>query len=142
MRHSRSPLGFRLALVVAALLTFATLLVAFTATNTVPSTRAGQSLQATGAADVEPAVCKQNGVVATAIIGGVANSTVNGTNGDDLMLADSGASETLNGVRGNDCLVAGSGGDTLVGGSGGGTNVCVKNGNTNVTTKQCTVVAP
>jgi Ca2+-binding RTX toxin-like protein len=132
----------RLAVVAAVLALVGGIVYAFTATNTVPATQAGQSSQATGAANLAPAGCISRGVVPANIIVGVPNSTVNGSSAVNLMLATNGANETLNGGKGSDCLVAGSGGDTLNGGVAGGTNVCIKNGNANVTTTRCTVVLP
>jgi Ca2+-binding RTX toxin-like protein len=132
----------RLGLVVAVLALAGGIVFAFTATNTVPSSQAGQSSQATGAADLAPAACISRGVVPTNIIIGVANSTVTGNNSVNLMLATNGGNETLNGGKGSDCLVAGSGGVTLNGGVAGGTNVCIANGNTGVTFQRCTVQLP
>lgn len=133
---------WRLALLAAVLALVGGIVFAFTATNTVPASQAGQSSQGTGAAQIAPAACISRGVVPTTIIVGVPNSTVTGNAGVNLMLATNGARETLNGGKGSDCLVAGSGGDTLNGGVAGGTNVCIANGNGGVTFQRCTVQLP
>jgi Ca2+-binding RTX toxin-like protein len=97
-------------------LTFAIVLVlgivsvayAITATNSVPSTNAGQSSQATGANDLKPAACNWN--LTNLVIG------VTGTAGNDLILG-TGGGQTIRGGGGRDCIIAGAGNDTLQGNS-------------------------
>jgi len=87
---------------------------AYAATNTVPSTRLDQNTFSITANALKPSECAALNL-ATIVSG---SGTLNGTNGNDLILASAGA-DTLNGSAGADCLVAGSGDDTLDGGASG-----------------------
>ena len=104
----------RLSLVVAA--TAALVAVpALTATNAVPTTRAGVQTSAITRNAVKPAACAavdvQNIVVGT-----------DGTAQRDLVLATA-AGTTVRGRNANDCILAGGGDDTVRGDAG--TDVCI-----------------
>lgn len=89
-----------------------------TATNTVPSTRAGVDVLEITADDLKPAVC--NSIRPVFVVRG--SGRVDGSNDDDLILG-SPADDDLRGRQGNDCLIGGAGDDHLNG--GGGKDVCI-----------------
>jgi Ca2+-binding RTX toxin-like protein len=105
---------------------------AFSASNTVPASHAGQSAQSIGAQDIAPPQCAGMGLT-TVITNGA------GTAGNDLVLGTA-VGETLNGNNGNDCLVGGGGDDTLRGGAG--TDVCIGGGGANEKFNQCETTYP
>ena len=86
---------------------------AYATTNTVPQTRMDLDTAAINANALKPSQCAALNL--TSIVSG--SGTVNGTNGNDLILGSAGV-DTLNGANGPDCLMAGSGADTLNGGAG------------------------
>lgn len=63
-----------------------------------------------------PAQCDQN-IAYNLIEGNNSSNVINGTNGNDLILAK-GGSDKVDGKGGNDCIVGGAGSDKLVGGNG------------------------
>jgi Ca2+-binding RTX toxin-like protein len=79
---------------------------AFSATNTVPGTRAWKSTPVAITADtLKPSAC--SGITLTTIVQGVT-----GTSGNDLLLATS-AADTISAGAGNDCILAGGGNDSI-----------------------------
>jgi Ca2+-binding RTX toxin-like protein len=110
----------------------ALLVFAFSASNTVPVSHAGQSVRSIGAQDIAPPECAGMGLT-TVITNGA------GSAGNDLVLGTA-AGETLNGNNGNDCLVGGGGDDFLKGGSG--TDVCIGGGGANEKFNQCETTYP
>ena len=93
------------------------LAVAVTATNVVPSSRAGSSTGAPPTAnELKPAAC--DALDLTIIVSGGGG----GGNQGALVLGTPG-NDTLVGASGNDCLVGGAGNDRLIG--NGGTDVCI-----------------
>ena len=87
----------------------------WTATNTVASSKASNTSNASTATQLAPAACKGMGL--TAVLVGSPNAT--GGGGAELILG-TGAANTLSGGGGRDCIVAGAGNDTLNGGGPGG----------------------
>jgi Ca2+-binding RTX toxin-like protein len=99
----------------AAALTFV-LAVAVTATNVVPSSRAGSTIGAAPTAnELKPAACAALNLttISTGGGGGSQSALVLGTSGNDSLV----------GAAGDDCLVGGAGNDRLNGGPG--TDVCI-----------------
>src|SRR5664280_1587483 len=74
---------------------------------------------------------KCTGSYANTIVGSPSNTTVTGTNNNDLIFAF-GANYTVNGFEGNDCLDAGDGNNSLTDGNGSDT-VVAGNGSNNIT---------
>jgi Ca2+-binding RTX toxin-like protein len=105
---------------------------AFSASNTVPASHAGQSARPIGAQDIAPPQCAGMGLT-TVVTNGA------GSAGNDLVLGTA-ASDTLNGNNGNDCLVGGGGDDFLKGGAG--TDVCIGGGGANEKFNQCETTYP
>ena len=97
--------------------TVAALGTAFGATNTVPSTRLTQTVQATTANTLKPSTC--SAITLTAKVTG--SGTIAGTAAAELLVGGA-AVDTMTGANGNDCLIGGAGNDSLNG--GGGTDVC------------------
>ena len=104
----------RAAVVVA---TIAALGTAFGATNTVPGTNVGQTVQTTTANTLKPSTC--SALTLTAKVTG--SGTIAGTGAAELIVGGA-AVDTMTGANGNDCLIGGAGDDSLTG--GGGTDVC------------------
>jgi Ca2+-binding RTX toxin-like protein len=105
---------------------------AFSASNTVPASYAGQSARSIGAQDLAPPQCAGMGLT-TVVTNGA------GTAGNDLVLGTA-VGETLNGNNGNDCLVGGGGDDFLKGGAG--TDVCIGGGGATEKFNQCETTYP
>jgi Ca2+-binding RTX toxin-like protein len=122
----------RIAAIAAGVALVALLALAFSATNTVPSSNAGSNQRATGAQDIAPAECAGMGLTTV-------NTNGNGGTGNDLVLGTA-VGETLNGNNGNDCLLGGGGDDTLRGGAG--TDVCIGGGGANEKYNQCETQYP
>ncbi len=89
-----------------------------TATNSVPSTRAGVEVLQVAADNLKPADCSWLRPLYVT----VGSGDVTGTKDDDLLVG-SPADDELKGRQGDDCLVGGAGKDTLDG--GGGNDVCI-----------------
>ncbi len=89
-----------------------------TATNTVPSTRAGVEVLQVAADDLKPSQCAW--LRPLYVIAG--SGTITGTKADDLLVGST-ADDELKGRQGDDCLVGGAGDDVLDG--GGGNDVCI-----------------
>lgn len=123
--------GHLVAIAVGAVL-LALLVFAFTASNTVPASHAGQSVRSIGAQDIAPPECAGMGLttVVTSGAGGAGNDLVLGT----------AVGETLAGKGGNDCLVGGGGDDFLRGGAG--TDVCIGGGGAKEKFNQCETTYP
>jgi len=103
---------------------------AFTATNTIPSSRIGQQQFPIDANALKPSACSALNL--TTVVAGA-----NGTAGNDLILGPSTAS-TLNGNGGIDCIVGGGGNDTINGNGNAPANndVCIGGPGTD-TFKKC-----
>jgi Ca2+-binding RTX toxin-like protein len=121
-----------LAAITAGVLLLALLAFAFSASNTVPASHAGQSARPIGAQDIAPPQCAGMGLT-TVVTNGA------GSAGNDLVLGTA-ASDTLNGNNGNDCLVGGGGDDFLK--AGAGTDVCIGGGGANEKFNQCETTYP
>jgi len=105
------------------------LAVAVTATNVVPSSRAGSSTGAPPTAnELKPAACASLNL--TIILSGGGG----GGNQGALVLGTSG-NDTLVGASGNDCLVGGGGNDRLIGNAG--TDVCIGGSGTDTFHPSC-----
>ena len=92
--------------------------VALTASNAVPSSRASNSANASTADQKKPASC--NAIALTTVLAG--NGIINGTNANELVVGGAGV-DTIDGAAGNDCIVGGGGNDALRGSQG--TDVCI-----------------
>jgi len=90
-----------------------------TATNSVPNTKLGATTLVTGVTELRPYVC--SGVAVTTLVTGT-GTTLNGTNGSDLILAKANT-RNIDGKGGSDCIVGGSGARSIKGGSGN--DVCI-----------------
>src|SRR4051812_37697235 len=88
---------------------------AFTAANTVPTSRVGNPTESATAEKLKPSSC--SGITLTTIIVGLTGGA-----GNDLVLGTS-AGESLDGGTGNDCILGGAGNDTIDGNQG--TDVCI-----------------
>jgi Ca2+-binding RTX toxin-like protein len=121
-----------LAAIAVGVVLLALLVFAFTASNTVPASHAGQSAWSIGAQDLAPTQCAGMGLT-TVVTNGA------GTAGNDLVLGTA-VGETLNGNNGNDCLVGGGGDDFLK--AGAGKDVCIGGGGANERFNQCETTYP
>jgi Ca2+-binding RTX toxin-like protein len=92
-------------------------IVAATAANSVPGSRASLRTSTINAQALKPDQCAA--LTLTAIVRGT--GSFSGTNAAELLLGG-GAQDTIAGSGGNDCLVAGGGNDSMNGGTG--TDVC------------------
>lgn len=88
-------------------------MIAMTAANSVPVTRAGVSARTINADALKPAGCAA--ITLTALVTGT--GIVGGTAASELILTGAGI-DTPSGNDGNDCIVAGGGSDTVSGGNG------------------------
>jgi hypothetical protein len=88
---------------------------AFTASNVVPASHAGQDTRAITADNLKPTICASIAVAGVRTSGGE-------TNANDLMLGTAGIDD-LKGSGGDDCILGGDGVDTLSG-QGGGNDIC------------------
>ena len=91
---------------------------AVAATNTVPATRVTDQIRSVGVNDLKPSACAALSLT-NLIIGA---GTINGTNGNDLILGSS-SIDTIDGLDGDDCILGGGGDDLITGGPG--TDVCI-----------------
>ena len=103
---------------------------ALTAGNTVPATNVGLVRQPIATDDLKPAACA--GMTLTNLVTG--SGTVNGTNGNDLILGGAG-NDSINGKAGDDCILGGGGNDTLYGDSG--TDVCIGGSGNDILDDSC-----
>ncbi len=106
----------RLAVGGGAMLAVASTATAFTASNTVPATKAGRQQFTINAEALKPAACA--GITLTAIVTG----GVNGTAAAELVLGTA-VANNFSGAGGNDCILGGGGDDTIAGGAG--IDVCI-----------------
>jgi Ca2+-binding RTX toxin-like protein len=109
---------FRIVTAGLALLILISVVTAVAATNTVSSTKVTNQGFPIGVNNLKPSACA--GIVLSALITG--SVTINGTNGNDLILGRSGI-DTVNGLDGNDCILGGGGADIINGGNGN--DVCI-----------------
>lgn len=91
---------------------------AFAAGITIPSSNIGYQYIPVTVNDLKPSAC--NGITLTQIISG--SGTLTGTSGNDLIIGSSGI-DTIDGLGGDDCILGGSGDDSLTGNDG--TDVCL-----------------
>ncbi len=112
------PTPLRLSIVGLIALIIISSVTAVAATNTVPATRATDQSRSVGVNDLKPSACAALSL--TNLITGT--GTINGTNGNDLILGSSGV-DTIEGRIGNDCILGGGGNDSINGGAG--TDVCI-----------------
>ena len=98
-------------------LVLVSLVFVLTATNTVPSSRAGHSSRPIAANDLKPPEC--SAITLTNKVAG--SGTINGTGAGDLVAGSAGI-DTMNGRNGSDCILGGGGDDSIDG--AGGTDVC------------------
>jgi hypothetical protein len=91
---------------------------ALAATNSVPTSKAGNDVTAITVDQKKPKpTC--DGITVTVLVTGGGS----GGNGDDLVVGTAAANTNLRGMNGNDCIHGGGGNDTLRG--DGGTDVCI-----------------
>jgi Ca2+-binding RTX toxin-like protein len=86
---------------------------AFAAGISVPTSNVGQRSVLVTAEDVKPAACDAQHL--TNIVSGSGNLT--GTAGNDLILGSSGA-DIIDGLDGDDCILGSGGDDSLIGNAG------------------------
>jgi signal peptidase len=120
-RKLAKPLG-----VVGLLIAALTVVTGFTASNTVPVTYAGKSLQTVTDDQLAPVQCRSISLTSTIVMSSAATS-VTGTGSNELILGvNRHGMVNYNGNGGDDCIVAGGGSGTatiLDGGSG--TDICI-----------------
>ena len=104
--------------------------VALTATNVVPTSRAGRSTASITANALKPAACSAISLKGIT----VGSGTFDDTGNSNLVLGSSGV-DTIRGLGGNDCILGGGGDDSLNG--GGGTDVCIGGPGTDTFTATC-----
>lgn len=133
------PVRLRLARIAGLLLVVGiavTLATTFTATNTVPPSKVGRTIQALALSQLAPAEC--SGISLTHLMVAT-TSTTSGTNADDLILGRGTAGVfTLTGNGGTDCLVAGGGASTYNTLNGGYTDICLAPAAAHNTYSKCT----
>jgi len=86
---------------------------AFAAGISVPSSNVGQRSIPITAEDIKPPAC--NSLYLTNIVSG--SGTLTGTSANDLIIGGTGA-DTIDGLGGDDCILGGSGDDVCLGGAG------------------------
>lgn len=91
---------------------------ALAATTVVPSSRAGQNLQAVTANGLKPVVC-----AALNLNGILAGSGTFSDNAQPHLVIGSAGVDSIRGMGGNDCILGGGGNDTLRGDAG--FDVCI-----------------
>jgi Ca2+-binding RTX toxin-like protein len=107
------PVNRVLAVGLAVLIWFS-LISAFAAANTIPTSSLSDTTRAITPDDLKPNQC--NGITLTGKLVWT-SGTLTGTGAAELLLGTGGAN-SINGGGGNDCIVGGGGADTLTGGSG------------------------
>jgi Ca2+-binding RTX toxin-like protein len=110
-----APRQVLVAALVPTVLALALATTAWSASSTVPGSKASRIVQSIGVNDLKPAACA--GITLSTLVVGV-----NGTSSDDLLLGTAGI-DIMNGGAGNDCILGGGGADTIAGGTG--TDVCI-----------------
>ncbi len=111
----------RVPIVILIVLVFASLLSALTASNSIPSSRAGNPSDPVTAEKLKPSQC--DALVLSATVTGSGTFTATGAN--ELVLASANA-DRPDARGGNDCILGGAGNDDLTGGAG--TDVCLGQG--------------
>jgi Ca2+-binding RTX toxin-like protein len=91
---------------------------AFAAGVSVPSSNVGRQSLPVTAEDIKPAACEA--LYLTNIVSG--SGTLTGTAANDLIIGSAGA-DTIDGLGGDDCIISSSGDDLITGGDG--TDVCL-----------------
>lgn len=109
IRAVRGLLALALAIGVGAVLT---------ATNTLPTTRAGQSAEAIAANSLKPGACGGISLSDRA----VGSGSFSGTGASELVIGSGGA-DTIAALGGSDCVLGGGGDDEIDGGAGA--DVCL-----------------
>jgi hypothetical protein len=89
------------------------MIAAFTASNSVPSSRADDQSQPISTDQLKPPECRS--LTLTNRISGA--GVIVGTTGNDLIFGSSGP-DTIDGLAGNDCIVGLGGDDVITGGPG------------------------
>jgi hypothetical protein len=104
-----------------------------TATNVVPSSRAGSGVGPPPTANqLKPPACAALNLT-TISIGG-------GSGGQSTLVLGTAGNDTLTGASGSDCLVGGAGNDRLIG--NGGIDVCIGGPGTDTFHPSCETVVP
>lgn len=99
-------------------LIFVSVLSAFAAGLSLPSSNVGRQPVAVTAEDIKPPAC--DSLSLTNIVSG--SGTLSGTAANDLITGSSG-SDTIDGLGGDDCILGGDGDDQIIGGDGN--DVCL-----------------
>jgi Ca2+-binding RTX toxin-like protein len=112
--------SFRLIFVLLVALILFSVVSAISASNSVPNVRLTDQTRSVSINDLAPPECA--GLNLTNLITYSGDTTIVGTNENDLILGSPNA-EQIWGGAGNDCLVGGGGNDSIAG--VGGTDVCI-----------------
>ena len=99
-------------------LILASVVSAFAAGISVPSSNVGSESIPVSAEDIKPPAC--SALSLTNIVSG--SGTLTGTAGNDLIIGSAGA-DNIDGLGGDDCILGGGGDDTIIGGDGN--DVCI-----------------
>ena len=91
---------------------------AFAAGISVPSSNVGQQSVPVTPEDIKPLACSALDI--TSIVSG--SGTVTGTSANDLIIGSAGA-DSIDGLGGDDCILGGGGDDSLIGNDGN--DVCL-----------------
>ncbi len=113
---------YLLVLVSLLLLTFASLLSALAASNSVPVTRLTDQSQAITANSLKPPECASLNL-ATIVVCPGGGGNCNGNNQANLILGSPNVNQ-INGRGGNDCILGGGGNDNIDGGRGNN-DICI-----------------
>jgi hypothetical protein len=105
--------SLRLVFLILAVLIFLAAATAVAAANSVPFTSLGDSSRGVTPNSLKPSQCIAFNV-ANLIVG---SGTINGTNGNDLIIGSAGADD-ITGRQGRDCILGGGGNDTINGNQG------------------------
>jgi Ca2+-binding RTX toxin-like protein len=95
-----------------------TSMMAIAAANTVPPSQVDDQSVSYNVNHLKPSAC--SGIVLSNLVTG--SGALTGTEGNDLIIASSGA-DVIDGAGGNDCILGGGGADTITGGDGN--DVCL-----------------
>ena len=118
---------FRLVILGLFMLMVVSVVSAFAAGISLPSTNVGSQAVAVTAEDIKPPAC--GSLSLTQIVSGA--GTLTGTAGNDLIIGSDGA-DTIDGLGGNDCILGSGGDDTLIGNEGN--DVCLGGSGSNIFT--------
>jgi hemolysin type calcium-binding protein len=106
-------------------LIFVSVVSAFAAGVSLPSSNVGQQSMPVTAEDIKPPACKA--LYLTNIVSG--SGTLIGTAANDLIIGSAGV-DTIDGLGGNDCILGGNGDDLITGGDG--TDICLGGSGTDI----------